>query len=161
MPNIIRISPQQKNKVLHMIGALTDIYYIENMVMRKLLFWLVSVWLINTMVCFHGSNPFEKGRNAISFNSNRSYAPENLLLWLINKQNNVQQEDQKPPDKIKYRNRYIGSQYHRLQIIWKVVYRKNFGLITFLSPVHAAFRALGKSRTLVAACLLLFRLTPF
>ncbi|RVT98418.1 hypothetical protein EOD41_16630 [Mucilaginibacter limnophilus] len=138
-----------------------DFDYIENMGVRRILFLLTTAWLINTMVCFHGSNPFESKQDFTPYTSKQLHAPHSLLLWLMKSQRGFQQQEEKQTEKIKYRYRYIGAQNHFLQIFWKAVEENdNYHHLSF-STVMPGYRLSGKLPTSLAAYILLFRLTPF
>ncbi|QXV66755.1 hypothetical protein INP83_06630 [Mucilaginibacter sp. 21P] len=131
------------------------------MILKKWLIFLVSAWLINTLVCFHGAELFDaqpaKGFTYII----NGHAPQNLVVWL-GKQTKVTDSDgATKPLKIKFRYRYLHSPYQSLLIYWR---RAEMILWQADSFAMIIKRAMRTTRSLVSAQLSaipIFRLTPF
>ena len=122
---------------------------------------LVSAWLINTLVCYHGINPFERATLSNAVAVKYLDVPRSLVLLLSSGKKNVQPDNDASVPKIKYRYRYIGRHFQNIEVFWKAADTINYFFGDTEMCVTIALKAFINSNVLKGAGLLLFRLTPF
>jgi len=130
------------------------------MALKKWLLLLTSAWLINTLVCFHGSNPFEKKTSINVALGKHHLAPQSLLLLVKKVINDVSQDHSETSPKIKYLYRYVVRQYPFAQAFGVTAgYTISWSPHCFVISVLAYTKYQPDHTT--SLLFWLFRLTPF
>lgn len=132
------------------------------MTVKRLLFLVICLWLINSLVCFQAANPFEKGF-LVSVRSEQHMRAPHSLLVLINRYWQADHTADDPTaEKVNYRYRYLGTDPQNLD---HVLYAVATGNCLFSNEsTWLFFRSTGhrlKRRILPGEVNFLFRLTPF
>ncbi|WP_158827444.1 hypothetical protein [Mucilaginibacter lacusdianchii] len=131
------------------------------MALKKLLYILVSVWLINSLVCFHSSNPFEGSVSNSQSVQKHVRVPNNLLKLLASTHNGLGKDDDALPQKIKYSYRYMGSRYQSLGVVCQAFDLLKTSFCPSAELTSLASNPYYKVKRILSPDVPIFRLTPF
>ncbi len=131
------------------------------MPLKKLLYILLSFWLINALVCFQGSNVLENGNQQFYHQTTQRHVPNTLIRILRNSGREVENDDNNATEKISHNLRYFGRSSQLIDVYWASLQR------TF-NGINIATKLSGKTifqsvnpQWLPSPEVALFRLTPF
>jgi hypothetical protein len=131
------------------------------MPLKKLLYILLSVWLINALVCFQGSNVFDNGNRQIYHQATPRHIPNTLIRALRNSGREVEDNDDNTTEKISHNLRYFGRSSQIIDVYWTSIQRtNNASNVAGKLSVQTFFRSVN-SRWLPSPEVPIFRLTPF
>ncbi|WP_342645380.1 hypothetical protein [Mucilaginibacter sp. CSA2-8R] len=130
------------------------------MPLKRLIYILLSAWLINALVCFQGSNVFENGHQQILHKTALRHIPNTLLRMLRNYGREVEDDDS-TTEKISYNLRYLGCNRLVVKAYWAII-QCIYSTILFdeKHPGKTVFCTIA-AHWLPSPDLHIFRLTPF
>lgn len=134
---------------------------LENMPLKKLIYILLSAWLINALVCYQGSDVLENGSQQIFNKAALHHIPNTLVRLLRNSGREVENDDDETTEKISYNLRYLGRSRQIVNVHWATVrHIYNTELIAAKLQGKTIFRTVI-FKWAPSPDLHIFRLTPF
>jgi hypothetical protein len=131
------------------------------MPLKKLMYILLSVWLINALVCFQGNNVFENGTQQFFNKAALHRIPNTLVRVLRNSGREVEKDDDGTTEKILHNLRYLSRHRQIVNVYWAAVQRNH-------TAKAIAAKLFGKTKLytktlywLPSPDVSIFRLTPF
>lgn len=134
---------------------------LENMPLKKLLYILLSFWLINALVCFQGSNVFDNSSQQYCHKATPRHVPNTLIRILRNSGREVENDDDNATEKISHNLRYFGRSSQFIDVYWATIQR-TFSAINVATSlfVKTRFQSINL-QWLSSREVAVFRLTPF
>ncbi|MFD0793784.1 hypothetical protein ACFQZX_09150 [Mucilaginibacter litoreus] len=121
---------------------------------------ILCAWLINALVCFHPTNPFENHRIDGHCNIGNCFSDNTLLSFLINYPGKCKKSDIQAQHKISARNRYTTNS--QLNFITNLPVCETFSFTNLIQHLRASSHSFLEYRTFALAQYQnLFRLSPF
>ncbi|TWR25514.1 hypothetical protein FPZ42_13025 [Mucilaginibacter achroorhodeus] len=127
--------------------------------LKKWTTYLLCAWLINALVCFHPTNPFENHDFGDECSISECFNDDTLLAFLISYPGKCKKEDQEQ-HKINVRSRYTsGNEFH---FIANLPVAEVFACANFVQHIRINNLSFFLHRTFsLAQYQHLFRLSPF
>lgn len=134
---------------------------LENMPFKKLIYILLSAWLINALVCFQGSNVFENGTYHVITHPGQHYVPNTLFGLLHNTARQVEDNEDGGVEKIKNNLRYLARLQPSVSLFWMDERKAGSDNWLSLKRLQTVGCCNKKLSWLPSPDLHIFRLTPF
>ncbi|PAW94383.1 hypothetical protein CKK33_13130 [Mucilaginibacter sp. MD40] len=128
--------------------------------LKKWSTYLLCAWLINALVCYHPTNPFENHRFNSHCDIGTCFSDDTLLSFLVNFPGKCKKNDQQEQHKINTRNRYTVN--NQVSFIANLPVAEVFTCSDFAKHLRISSHSFFEHRTFsLAQYEHLFRLSPF